>query len=186
MVIIRCCIILHQVNTLSSRFNMDYSCTSKYFLTNQIEKTTTKIITKMLMILDFKILSLRFVIEYWWYDTLTGKNNWFLNVLTKSNFATPTPFGRVSCFVVWGFLSNYNLNSFLIHQASYPKGNQRYLMHREVLGSIWKIGRYPIKVSEVLQDIENFLVLTHAFTLIINSKQWKTMIIYMNLQACFI
>ena len=32
---------------------MDYSCTSKYFLTNQIEKTTTKIIIKMLMILDF-------------------------------------------------------------------------------------------------------------------------------------
>ena len=31
---------------------MDYSCTSKYFLTNQIEKTTTKIIIKMLMILD--------------------------------------------------------------------------------------------------------------------------------------
>ena len=31
-----------QVNTLSSRLNMDYSCTSKYFLTNQIEKTTTK------------------------------------------------------------------------------------------------------------------------------------------------
>ena len=32
---------------------MDYSCTSKYFLTNQIVKTTTKIIIKMLMILDF-------------------------------------------------------------------------------------------------------------------------------------
>ena len=32
---------------------MDYSCTSKYFLTNQIENTTTKIIIKMLMILDF-------------------------------------------------------------------------------------------------------------------------------------
>ena len=32
---------------------MDYSFTSKYFLTNQIEKTTTKIIIKMLMILDF-------------------------------------------------------------------------------------------------------------------------------------
>ena len=44
--------------TLSSRLNMDYSCTSKYYLTNQIEKTTTKIIIKILMILDFKILSL--------------------------------------------------------------------------------------------------------------------------------
>ena len=31
---------------------MEYSCPSKYFLTNQIEKTTTKIIIKMLMILD--------------------------------------------------------------------------------------------------------------------------------------
>ena len=38
--------------------NMNYSCTSKYFLTNQIEKATTKIIIKMLMILDFKIFSL--------------------------------------------------------------------------------------------------------------------------------
>ena len=36
---------------------MDYSCTSKYFLTNQIEKKTTKIIIKMLIILDFKIPS---------------------------------------------------------------------------------------------------------------------------------
>ena len=144
MAIVCCCIILHQVNTLSSRLNMDYSCTPKYFLTNQIENTATKIITKMLMILDFKILSLWFVIEYWWYNTLTGKNNLFLNVLVQSNFAAPTPFGRVSCFVVWVCLSNYNLNLFLIHQASYPKGNQWYLMHREVLGSIWKIGRYPI------------------------------------------
>ena len=47
-------------------------------------------------------------------------------------------------------MSNYNLNSFLIHQASYSKGYQLYLIHREVLGSIRKIGRYPIKVSEVL------------------------------------
>ena len=68
----------------------------------------------------------------------------------KSYFATPTPFGSISCFVVEICLSNYNLNLFLIHQASYSKGYQRYLMHREVLGSIWKIGRYPIKVSEVL------------------------------------
>ena len=150
MVIVHCCIILHQVNTLSSRLNMDYSCTSKYFFTNQIEKTTPKIIIKMLMILDFKILSLWFVIEDWWFNTLTRENNWFLNVLVKSNFATPTLFGSVSCFVVGICLSNYNLNSFLIHQASYSKGYQRYLMHRENLGSIWKIGRYPIKVSEVL------------------------------------
>ena len=153
MVIVHCCIILHQVNTLSSRLNMDYSCTSKYFLTNKIEKTTTKIIIKMLMILDFKILSLWFVIKDWWYNTLTRENNWFLNDLVKSKFATPTPFGSVSCFVVGICLSNYNLNSFLIHQASYSKEYQRYLMHREVLGSIWKIGRYPIKVSEVLRDI---------------------------------
>ena len=68
----------------------------------------------------------------------------------KSNFATPTRFGSVSCFVVGFCLSNYNLNSFLIQQASYSKGCQWYIMHREVFGSIWKIGRYPIKVSEVL------------------------------------
>ena len=150
MVMIHCCIILHQVNTLSSRLNMDYSCTSKYFLTNLIENTTAKRIIKMLMVLDLKILSLWFVIEYWWYNTLTRENNWFQNVLEKSNFATPTPFVSVFCYVVGICLSNYNLNSFLIHQASYQKGYQWYLMHREVLGSIWKIGRYPIKVSEVL------------------------------------
>ena len=102
------------------------------------------------MILDFKILSLWFVIEDWWYNTLTREKKWFLNVLVKSNFATPTLFGSVTCFVVGICLSNYNLNSFLIHQASYSKGYQRYFMHRENLGSIWKIGRYPIKVSEVL------------------------------------
>ena len=150
MVIVHCCIILHQVNTLSSRLNMDYSCASKYFLRNQIEKNTTKISIKMLMVLDFKILSLWFLIEYWWYYTLTRENNWFLNVLVRFNLATPTPFGSVSCFVVGVDLSNYNLNSVLIHQASYSKRYQSYLMHREVLGSIWKIGRYPIKVSEVL------------------------------------
>ena len=27
-------------------------------------------------------------------------------------------------------------------------------MHREVLGRIWKIGRYPFKMSEVLQHFE--------------------------------
>ena len=104
------------------------------------------------MILDFKILSLWFVIEDWWFNTLTRENNWFLNVLVKSNFATPTPFGSVSCFVIGICLFNYNLNSFLIHQASYSKEYQRYLMHWENLGSIWKIGRYPIKVSEVLNN----------------------------------
>ena len=150
MVTVHCCIILHQENTLSSRLNVDYSCTSKYFLTNQTENTTSNIIIKMLIILEFKILSLWFLIEYWWCNTLTCENNWFLNVLLKSNFATPTPFGSVSCFVAGVCLSNYNLNTFLIHQAFFSKGCQWYLMHREVLGSIWKIGRYPIKVSEVL------------------------------------
>ena len=148
--IVHCCIILHQVNTLSSRSNMDYSCTSKYFLTNQIEKNNNKNNHYYAHDLDFKILSLWFVIEYWWYNTLTRENYWFLNVLMKSNFATPTLFGSVSCFVVGICLSNYNLNSFLIHQASYSKGYQRFLMHREVLVSIWIIGRYPIKMSEVL------------------------------------
>ena len=102
------------------------------------------------MILDFKILSLWFVIENWWYYTLTRENNWFLNVLMESNFATPTPFGSVSCFVVGICWSNYNLNSFLIHQVSYSKRYPWYLMHRRVLGRIWKIGRYPIIMSEVL------------------------------------
>ena len=123
---------------------------SKYFLRNQIEKNNNKIIIKMLMVLDFKILSLWFLIECWRYNTLTRENNWFLNVLVRSNFATPTPFGSVSCFVLGVDLSNYNLNSVLIHKASYSKGYQSYLMHRGVLESIWKIGRYPIKVSEVL------------------------------------
>ena len=134
------------------RLNIDYSCTLKYFLTNQIKQITTKIIIKMLMILDFKILSLWFVIENWWYNTFIRENNWFLNVLVESNFATPTPIGIVSCFVVGICWSNYNLNSFLIHKASYSKEYQWYLMHRGVSGSIWKIGRYPIKVSEVLKS----------------------------------
>ena len=116
------------------------------------------------MILDFKILSLWFVIEYWWCNTLTRENNWFLDVLVESNFATPTPFGRVSCFVVGICLSNYNLNSFLIHQASYQKGYQWYLMHREVLGSIWKIGRYPSKVSEVLWNIRSLSHSNHILS----------------------
>ena len=101
------------------------------------------------MILDFKIFHC-VLIEYWWYNTLTRENNWFLNVFVKSNFATPTPFGSVSCFVVGICLSNYNLNSILLHRVSFSKGYQWYLMHREVLGSIWKIGRCPIKVAEVL------------------------------------
>ena len=85
------------------------------------KKATTKIIIKMLMVLDFKILSLWFLMEYWWYNTLTRENNWFLNVLVRSNFAIPTPFGSFSCFVVGVDLSNYNLNSVLIHQATYSK-----------------------------------------------------------------
>ena len=93
-----------------------------------------------------------FVIEYLWYSTLTRENNRFLNVLVKSNFATRTPFGSVSCFVVGICLSYCNLNSFIIHQAPYSKGCQWYLIHREILRSIWKIGRYPIKVSEVLEE----------------------------------
>ena len=68
--------------------------------------------------------------------TLTCENNSFLNVLVRSNFATPTPFGSVSCFVVGVDMSNYNLNSVLIHQGSYSKGYQAYLMHRGVLESI--------------------------------------------------
>ena len=122
----------------------------KLFLNKSDRRNNKKIIIKMLMILDFKILSLWFVIKDWWYNTITRENYWFLNVLLKSNFATPTPFGSISCFVLGICLSNYNLNSFLIHQASYSKEYNRYLMHRENLGSIWKIGRYPIKVSEVL------------------------------------
>ena len=86
----------------------------------------------------------------------------------KSNCATPSPFGSVSCFVVEVCLSNYNLNSFVIHQAPYSKGYQWSLMHREVLGSIWKIGRYPIKVSEVLEEGEGGA----------QAPQWKITKIY--------
>ena len=83
----------------------------KIFLKKSDRKIkTTKIIIKMLMVLNLKIRSLWFLIEYWWYITLTRENNWFLNVLVGSNFATPTPFGSVSCFVVGVDLSNYNLN----------------------------------------------------------------------------
>ena len=39
---IHSCIILHQVKALSSRLNMDYSFTSNYFLTNEIEKNNNK------------------------------------------------------------------------------------------------------------------------------------------------
>ena len=134
MVIVHCCIILHQVNTLSSRLNMDYSCTSKYFLTNLIEKTTTKIIIKMLMILDFKILSLWFLIGYWWYNTLKRENDWLLNVLVKLTYATPTPFGSVSCFVVDICVSDYNLNSFLIHQPPIQKVTSDILC----IGKFWE------------------------------------------------
>ena len=90
-----------------------------------------------------------------WYNTLTRENNWFLKVLVKSHFATPTPFGSVSCFVKGVCQSNYNLYSFLIHQAPYSKGYQWYLFRRAVFGSIWKIGRYPIKVSAWIEIILN-------------------------------
>ena len=75
----------------------------------------------------------------------------------KSDFAPPTRFGCISCFVVGVCLSNYNFNFFPIHPAPYSKGYQWYLMHREVFGSIWKIGRYPIKVSEVLRTATLFV-----------------------------
>ena len=68
----------------------------------------------------------------------------------KSNCATRIHFGSISCFVIGVCLSNNNLYSFLIHQASYSKGYQWYLMLREGLGSIRKLCRYPIKMSEVL------------------------------------
>ena len=93
----------------------------------------------------------------------------------KSNSATPTPFGSVSCFVIGVCLSNYKLNSFLIHHASYSKWYQWYLMHREVLGSIWKIGRYPIKVSEVL-------CVTLGYKSYLSAKFTKTFIV--GLTAC--
>ena len=140
------------------KLNIDYSITSKYFLKSdrKTTTTTTNIISKMLIILDYKIISLWFVNEYWWYNTLARENNWYLNVLVKSNFATPTPLGSISCFVIEVCLYNCNLYSFLKHQASYSKVNQWYLMRMEVLGRIWKIGRYPIKVSEVPVFVHSF------------------------------
>ena len=86
------------------------------------------------MILDFKILSLWFVIEYWWYNTLTRENNWFLNVLVESNFATPTPFGSVSCFVVGICLSNYYLNLFLYIKRPNKKDTSDILY----IGKFWE------------------------------------------------
>ena len=86
------------------------------------------------MILDFKILSLWFVIEDWWYNTLTRENNWFLNALVKSNFATPTLFGSVSCFVVGICLSDYNLNSFLYIKRPNQKDTSDILC----TGKIWE------------------------------------------------
>ena len=47
-----------------------------------------------------------------------------LNVLVKSKFAIPNPFGSVSCFVIGVCLSNYSLYLFLIHQARYLIGYQ--------------------------------------------------------------
>ena len=70
----------------------------------------------------------------------------------KSNFAPPAPFGRISGFVMGVYLSNYKFYLFLIYQTSYLKGYQWYLIRREVLGSIWKIGRYPISVRGPLQS----------------------------------
>ena len=105
-------------------------CFKTFLKKSDRKKKTTKIIIKMLMVLDFKILSLWFLIKYWRYKTLTCENNWFLLVLVKSNFAPPTPFGSVSCFVVGVDLSNYNLNSVLIHKVSYSKEYQSYLMHK--------------------------------------------------------
>ena len=111
-------------------------------------------IIKMLMILDFKILSLWFVIEYWSYNTLTRENNWFLNVLSKSNFATPTPFGSVFCFVVGICLSNYNLKSFPIHQASYSKGL--------CIGKFWEASE---KLADTLSKCQmSFLIKRLAIT----------------------
>ena len=119
----------------------------------------------MLMLSDFKILSMWFVIEYWWYNTLTRENNWFLNVFGEVKFCNPTPFGRVSFFVVGICLSNYNLNSFLIHETSYSKGYQCYFMHREVLGSIWPYQsvRGPLRDSIELEswhEISNVVCVT--------------------------
>ena len=69
-----------------------------------------------------------------------------------SNFATPTPFGSVSCFVVGICLSNYNFNPFLIHEFQCPI--QKDTSDILYIGKFWeaskKIGRYPIKVSEIL------------------------------------
>ena len=71
-------------------------------------------------------------------------------------FSNPPPFGSVSCFVVGICLSNYNLYSFLIHQASYSKRLPviPYTLGR--FGKHLKTGRYPITVLEVLVDMIGF------------------------------
>ena len=54
----------------------------------------------------------------WCYNTLIHNNNGLLNVLGKSNFATP-PFDSVSVCI-----SNYNYYSFFMHQTHYFRGYQ--------------------------------------------------------------
>ena len=108
------------------------------------------------MILDFKILSLWFVIEYWW---------------VRSNFATPSPFGSVSCFVVGVFLSTYNLNLFIIHQASYSKGYQWYLIHRETYQSV----RGPLCLALIL-SFSTGIVWRHSPGRSRSNPKWLTSI----------
>ena len=91
------------------------------------------------------------------------------NCLTHCWYSWKNFLKKLILKVVGIWLSNYNLNSFLIHQASYSKGYQWYFMHRKVLGSIWKIGRYPIKVSEVLTQK---IVLTISTWIIFSCRWW--------------
>ena len=85
------------------------------------------------MILDFKRLTMWFLIKYWCYNTRTRAINWLQNVFAKSNSAFITPFGNVSCFVIVVRLSDYKLYAILMHQIFYSKEYQRYLMHIKAL-----------------------------------------------------
>ena len=57
------------------------------------------------------------------YKTLTHEimDYW---MFWGSNFASPTPFGSISCFVIKACLLNYKHYSFLIHQKFYSRGYQ--------------------------------------------------------------
>ena len=93
--IVHSCILLEQVKYIAIKKEL----TTNSFKIKKKNQKKKKTATKQFIILDFFIKQI----------TLTCKDNELLNVLMKSKYSTPTPFGRVSCFVkgVCLALSNY-------------------------------------------------------------------------------